>query len=162
MARYHMRRADREIKDPDELLRLIENGVYVTIALCRNDNPYLVTVNYSFDRSKRCLYFHAAREGLKMDFIKSNPRVWCQVLEDMGYVAGECEWDYRTVHISGSARIVDDMTEKRHALDLMIDKLEDHPEAVKKKHIDQANLEKVRVCRIDIAEMYGKESKRKH
>jgi hypothetical protein len=67
---YHVRRTDREIANQAELYEIIERNKYATLALCFNNEPYIVTLTYGFDKITKSLYFHCGKEGLKLDFIK--------------------------------------------------------------------------------------------
>ena len=49
MDRYHMRRQDRQINDETELSEIICRGKFAVLALCRNDEPYIVTLSYGYD-----------------------------------------------------------------------------------------------------------------
>lgn len=82
-------------------------------------------------------------------------------MEDLGYVSGECEHNYRSVMFSGRAEFVNDMNKKRRALGLMIDKLEDTPREAKKRLITKSSLEKVSIVRVKVLELSGKESVRR-
>jgi nitroimidazol reductase NimA-like FMN-containing flavoprotein (pyridoxamine 5'-phosphate oxidase superfamily) len=153
---YHMRRTEREILDEQELRSIVSRAKYMTVAMCKNSEPYLVTVNHVCDSEAKAIYFHCAKEGKKVEFLESNPRVFGEVMEDRGYVEGECDYDYRSVHFKGRASKVSDLTEKRKALDLMIEKLEKNPEVAKKEFIDKSSLMNVMIFRIDIETMTGK------
>ncbi len=67
---YHIRRKDREIIDQSELNQIIARNKYATLALCHNNEPYIVTLTYGYDKNTKTLYFHCSKEGLKLDFIK--------------------------------------------------------------------------------------------
>jgi nitroimidazol reductase NimA-like FMN-containing flavoprotein (pyridoxamine 5'-phosphate oxidase superfamily) len=41
--KYHMRRNDKEITDPSEMKKLLEKVKFVTIAMAKDNMPYLVT-----------------------------------------------------------------------------------------------------------------------
>jgi nitroimidazol reductase NimA-like FMN-containing flavoprotein (pyridoxamine 5'-phosphate oxidase superfamily) len=71
--KYHVRRMDREIKDPAKLERVLKETRYITIALCKDNEPYLVSLIHSYDEDAKCLYFHCASAGKKLDYIKVNP-----------------------------------------------------------------------------------------
>lgn len=153
---YHMRRKEREIVDKSEFFSIMSSAKFMTIAMCKDNTPYLVTVNHVCDQDAKAIYFHCAKAGKKMDFLNANPRVCGEVLEDRGYVVGECDYDYRSVHFSGKASMVADLSEKKKALNLMIEKLEKDPEEAKKAFIDQSSLKTVAIFRIDIESMTGK------
>ena len=156
--RYHMRRKDKEIKRRPEILNLIMKQEFMTIAMCRDNEPYLITVDYSFDKKKNAFYFHCASSGKKNDFLSSNPRVWGTIIEDLGYVQGECEHSYRSVHFWGKVSKVKNVREKTRALELMIDKLDDDPEQCRKDAITKDAVEKVEIIRIDAEGFTGKQS----
>ena len=73
---FHVRRKDREITDVDELRQVLKTTKYVTVALCRGDEPYLVSLSHGYDETKNCLYFHCAPEGKKLIYQKTNNNVW--------------------------------------------------------------------------------------
>jgi nitroimidazol reductase NimA-like FMN-containing flavoprotein (pyridoxamine 5'-phosphate oxidase superfamily) len=151
---YHMRRIEREIHDRAELLSIMSNARYITLAMCDRNEPYLVTVNHVFAPRAKAVYFHCARDGKKVAFLSKNPRVCGEAIEDRGYVEGECDYDYRSVHFYGKAAHVRDITEKRHALNLLIEKLEKDPESAKKEFIGRSSLAKVKVFRPTVPSNY--------
>lgn len=158
MTEYHLRRKELAIEDEGRMLDFLERGRYATIAVSKEDEPYLFTADYGFDRESMCIFLHCAKKGKKIDFIGANPVVWGQVIEDLGYVQGECSHCYRTVQFKGKAEFVTDIEGKREALQVMIGQLEDDPDKGKRDLIDQSGLEKVLIIRIGIEEMSGKES----
>jgi nitroimidazol reductase NimA-like FMN-containing flavoprotein (pyridoxamine 5'-phosphate oxidase superfamily) len=84
--KYHLiNRPDREITDEEEILRILKNGKYATLSLCKNNEPYIVTLSYGYEEQSNSLYFHCAKKGLKLVFIKNNPRVCATIIEDGGY-----------------------------------------------------------------------------
>jgi nitroimidazol reductase NimA-like FMN-containing flavoprotein (pyridoxamine 5'-phosphate oxidase superfamily) len=153
---YHLRREDRSMSEWSELLAVIDRQRHMTIAMAKDNNPYLATVNYAFDESSNCFYFHCASTGKKVDYLKSNSIVWGQILEDLGYMDGDCDYAYRTVQFRGESKLIVRGAEKRKALNLMIEKLEKIPAAAKKKFIKESSLSKVLTVRIDVTEMAGK------
>ena len=160
MKRYHMRRPEKHIKGRKRLLELLDSKDHVTIAMCKDNIPYLVTVNHYFDKKGPCIYFHCGSKGKKMDYLHANPVVWGQVMDDLGPVDGECDQEYRTVMFRGKVRFVERMQEKKRALELMISRLASRPAPVKNSLTD-ASLQRVAICRIDLLEMTGKESLKK-
>lgn len=154
MPRYHMFKKERAVDDPDVQKTVLKQGKYTTIALCRGAEPYIVTMNYGYDEPKHALYFHCARRGLKIEFIKQNPAVCATVIEDRGYHMGACEHAYRSVVLWGNMSVIDDPEEKKHGLDILINHLEDHPDIVKKRTLkDDSVVENVGILRLDITEM---------
>jgi len=156
METYHLRRSDKALEDKAELVRILKGQKHVTLALCADDQPYLVTMNHGYDEQEHCLYFHCAAAGKKVDIIRANPRVWGQALEDGGYLDGECDHAYRTVQFEGRAEFVTDLAEKRRALALMIEQLESSPEPVKARTLEPEKVAGVCIVRVRLGEMTGK------
>ena len=158
MEEYHLRRKDKAILDRKRMLDFLEGQKLVTVALSKDGKPYLFTADYGLDRKSKSIFIHCAKKGKKVDYIESNPVVWGQVMEDLGYVQGECDHKYRTVQFKGKAELVTDIEEKRKALNIMIDRLEDEPEKGKRELIDKSGLKNVLIIRIKIVGLSGKES----
>lgn len=158
MSEYHPRRPEKMISRQEELFEIIRGQKFMTLALCRDTEPYLVTVNYAFDPAENCFYFHCSPSGKKVDYLRANPKVWGQILEDRGYLHGACNHAYRTVQFNGYARFLENPEEKRRALCLMIEQLESDPLPVKKRFIEGSNLQNVAVCRVQVENMSGKKN----
>ena len=158
MGEYHLRRKDKAIEDEGLMLDFLENQELATIALSKDDKPYLFTADFGFERKTMSIFIHCASKGKKVDYIKNNPVVWGQVMLDLGYVQGECDHKYRTVQFWGKASFVTDMEEKRKALCVMIDQLEEDSDTGKKEYIQGKEFENVMIIRIGIEGLSGKES----
>ena len=156
MQAYHLRRSEKAITDPAEMWAIIAGQKFVTLALCKDNIPYLVTVNYGYDQAAECLYFHCAGEGKKMDYLRANAVVWGQIVEDNGYLDGKCDHAFRSVQFQGRVTFVENIDEKRRTLSLMIDRLESDPEAVKARLATDKALEKVTIGKVSIEAMTGK------
>lgn len=154
---YHLRRVDKEIQEEAALFDLLLSQKLMTLAMCRAGEPYLTAVNYAFDRKARHFYFHCAPVGKKIEFLKENPAVWGIVVEDRGYLDGQCDHAYRSVHFSGSAEFVTETAEKRRALELMLDQLESEPEPVKARAMTPEAVNGVCIVRIRATGFTGKQ-----
>lgn len=130
MQKYHLRRKEKAIEDGEELKAIIRGQKTMTLALSDGSQPYLVTMNYAFAEDQECFYFHCAQEGKKMQILRRNPLVWGQVLEDLGYIQGKCDHNYRTVQFKGKVEFLQDFEEKCHVLRMMVKQLEENPEAL--------------------------------
>ena len=153
-----MRRQDKAITDPIELEAVLVGQKLVTLAMCRDGEPYLVTMDYGYDPEERSLYFHCADAGKKLDFLRANPRVWGPVVEDLGYIAGECDHAYRSVHFSGRVELLGDPNDKRAALHLMMRKFEPEADVAKRTESMERSLAKAIVGRVSIEELSGKKN----
>ena len=156
--KYHMRRNDKEITDPSDMKKLLEKVKFVTIAMAKDNMPYLVTLSHGYDPEKNEVYFHSYAEGKKLDIIRVNPRVWGQGIIDLGYDTGECNHHYASVQFSGEATFVEDIEEKWDILAGMTRKLEVDPERLIETR-DRTAVMRTAVCKITIDHMTGKKSK---
>jgi len=155
-----IRRKEKEIKDKKELIWIVEEANYITVAMCSDNRPYLVTLNHGYDKSKNCIYFHCAQEGKKIDILTDNNHIWGQALVDKGYVQGMCDHLYATTQFSGRVTFVTDFEEKKHALTVMISALEEEPEKVIRKQLTNESVSNVGIGRIDIETMCGKKAEK--
>jgi nitroimidazol reductase NimA-like FMN-containing flavoprotein (pyridoxamine 5'-phosphate oxidase superfamily) len=159
MEKYHLRRSDKKIKNPEEIMAIIKRQEYLTLAMCRDNNPYLVTLNYGFHPARSCFYFHCANEGKKLDILKLNSRIYGQILENLKYKEGECSYAYRSVQFEGRVSWVTDTEEKKEALNLMVEKME-KPELIdltKTKFLTSSAVQNVCIGKITVNEFIGKE-----
>ena len=72
-----MRRKDREVTNIIEILQIIEKAKVLHLALFDADYPYIVPLHYGYEYKEGILifYMHCAKEGHKLDLIRSNPNV---------------------------------------------------------------------------------------
>lgn len=155
---HEMRRMEKAIADPAEVKAILARVKYVTVAMCGNGEPYLVTLSHGYDPGRNCIYFHCAREGKKIEILSVNNTVWGQAIDDGGYVDGKCDHLYSSVHFHGSVTFVENDEEKRRALAVMIRQLEPDPEPVLAAQVTNAAVAGVNIGRIDIDFMSGKRS----
>jgi uncharacterized protein len=91
MQKYHLHnRPNRELTHESDIIAILKKGRFAVISMCRNNEPYIVTLSYGYDVEKNSLYFHCVQKGLKLDFLSSNRKVCATVIEDGGYIMGEC------------------------------------------------------------------------
>jgi uncharacterized protein len=112
--------------DLDAITDLLNRAQVGRVATVSPDGtPYVVPVNFAFEGE--CIYFHCALEGMKLDYIKINPRVGFEADELIElYSSPErpcfCGSYYQSVIARGKAAIVTDREKKMHALWLLVDK----------------------------------------
>ncbi len=158
MLKYHMNRKEKEMIDQGVLNEILKQGKYVMIAMCRENESYIVTLNYGYDDIKNALYFHCSLKGLKLDFINRNPAVCATVIEDRGYKIGDCSQAYRSVVFWGKMHIIDDLDEKKHGINILLNHLEDNPDEVKSRSLKSDDVYKdVGILKLDITEITGKQ-----
>jgi uncharacterized protein len=156
---FHVRRRDREITDLDERRMVLKKTKYVTVALCMNNEPYLVALNHGYDQEHNCIYFHCAPEGKKLVYVKANPKVWGEAVLDFG-VTEECEYAYTSVHFSGKLTLVVDLAEKAHAMEVLVRQVSLNPEE-KLAKIKPEKLASTTVGKIEIDYLSGKKHQAK-
>ncbi len=155
---YHLRRIERDMPDRADQLAVLHGQKYLSLAMARDNRPYLVSLNYAFSEEENCFYVHSAPQGRKIDMLRANPHVWGQVIEDRGYIAGQCSHAYRSVMFEARAEFVADLAEKRRALALMI--LHADPEAaaaLQDRLVATSDLTQVAVIRLVVVSMGGKQ-----
>lgn len=121
-----------------------------------NGYPYTVPVNFAFEDGK--IYFHCAGTGHKWDAIRGNAKVSFCVVDRDDIAPEKFTTLFRSVIAFGKAAVIEDAVEKRHALDLLIEKYApDDPEA------GTAEIEKawqaVHVVAITIEQATGKQGR---
>lgn len=135
-----------------EILYNATNGV---LSLSDSDGvPYGVPVSYVYDGNK-CIYFHSAVKGHKIDCIRANSRCsFCVVGQDM-IIPEEFTTYFRSVIVKGSIHLVESRDEVMKGLLLLCAKYSPGvaPDAEISKCIGH-----VAVLRLDIDCITGKEA----
>jgi nitroimidazol reductase NimA-like FMN-containing flavoprotein (pyridoxamine 5'-phosphate oxidase superfamily) len=158
MNKYHMFKKEKEITDRSVLFEVLKRGKYSVVSLCRENQPYIVTMNYGYDEARKSLYFHSAFQGLKLEFLSQNPRVCATVIEDHGYKKDECSHAYRTVVFWGQMSLVEELSEKKHGMEVLFHHLEDDPDPIRARNFESdLDYKKVNILRLDIEDITGKQ-----
>lgn len=160
MEKYHMRRNDKEIKDEQSIVDILQTQDIVTISMCKENNPYLVTMDYYYAPEEDSLYFHCSSKGKKIDYLKANPAIWGEVLIDNGYIDGECSHAYKSVHFSGKTTFIESNETKRMILRKMIEKFEKEPQDLIDRFISYEKKLNVEIGKIQIEKKWGKLSQK--
>jgi nitroimidazol reductase NimA-like FMN-containing flavoprotein (pyridoxamine 5'-phosphate oxidase superfamily) len=155
---YHVRRSEREIADPAELEGIIGRCKICTLALAKDNEPYVVTLSYGWDRDRRALYFHCGKEGRKMDWLRANPRTSATIIEDLGYDQASCDHAYKSVVLDGRLIEVADTAEVRRAMELLIRQLHPADPELKLARLvaGDRGFDALRILRLDIGALTGK------
>ncbi len=158
---YHVRRRDKEIVEERVLKEILKRARYITIAMCRAGEPYLVTLNHGYDEERNLIYFHCAKEGKKLEFLRENPTVWGQAIIDFGYQEGECNHLYASAMFKGRVSFISEREGRLNALKAMIRHQDRNPERLFKRLEEwerNGTLGRALVGQIEIEEMTGKKS----
>ena len=107
-----MRQAQREIKDFDEKIKLLDKCQIIRLGLFDKDYPYIVPLSFGYEvkDGKLFIYFHCAKEGKKIDLISNNNKVCVEADILNGYKKTErgVTADYESIIAYGKAQEVFD------------------------------------------------------
>lgn len=116
-----MRRSDREVKKPEEILRIMKDCLVLHLALYGSETPYLIPVNFGMESDGWTLYFHGAMEGTKYRLIEADARAGFEMDHTGSLIVDEktgmCTMRYESVAGWGVLSEVADPGEKRLALE---------------------------------------------
>lgn len=121
-----MRRKDKEITDRKQINAILDNCDCCRIGFCDEGRVYIVPLNfgYSYEDETYTFYFHGAKEGRKIDLIKSSPMVGFELDTNYRVLENElaCAFSlgYQSVIGTGRISFVDEMQEKKKALTLIM------------------------------------------
>lgn len=154
MLNHPMRRAKNQITDPSEMEHVIRSARVMRLAMCLDDEPYVVPMSFGYDGAS--IFLHCAQDGLKLDILRRNPRVCCLFEHGLAFEPkgdSPCAWGfaYATVIVHGVAGPITDPAEKLAALQIITDQYSANGERV-----PADKIEKVEVWKIGILEMAGK------
>jgi nitroimidazol reductase NimA-like FMN-containing flavoprotein (pyridoxamine 5'-phosphate oxidase superfamily) len=147
-----MRRTDRQSSEAEarEILARAEYGVLATAG--GDGWPYAVPVNHVL--SGDALYIHSAQEGHKLDNIAAEERISFCTVASFQVLPETLSTLYESAVVFGRASVVSDASEKRRALELMMQRFNvPAPQAEKALRLWFA---KTTVIRVDIERITGK------
>ena len=151
-----MRRKEQEIHDKAVLDNIFQNGQICRIGIKGDEFPYIVSVNYGY--KDNTVFFHSACEGQKIEMLKENPNVCVQIDIDISIEETEvpCNWStkYKSVIGFGKAIFVNDMEEKKSALDIIVR----HYKKDIEENYPYSNLDKLCIIKIELSSITGKQS----
>lgn len=105
-----MRKAQREIRDINEVIGVLDRCQTIRLGLADEKFPYVVPLSFGWERigDKIFVYFHCAKEGKKVDLMKKNNAVCLEADILGGYVKTErgVTADYKSVIAYGHAEQV--------------------------------------------------------
>jgi nitroimidazol reductase NimA-like FMN-containing flavoprotein (pyridoxamine 5'-phosphate oxidase superfamily) len=151
-----MRRKDKEITDKNEIESIIEKATLCRIGLSENEIPYVIPVNFGYKDNK--IYFHSAPMGKKIEILKKNNNVCFEIDIDHELVMSDnicnSSMKYRSIIGYGKAFFIDDLNEKRDALNIIMN----HYTSNDSHDYNERLLKKLAIIRIKIHTMTGKKS----
>ena len=152
-----MTKRERQVTDRDQIVHILDTGKVLHLGLAVDNEPYVVPMNYGYtlEDDKLVLYLHSAVRGKKLDMIRENPRVFfemdCDRVPFEGKVACQYGLSYSSVMGRGTARIVEDVEEKKAAMSILM-----KTQTEKDFSFEDRLVSIVTVIRIDVAEFTAK------
>lgn len=148
-----MRRAEKQIKDQNEINEIITQSRVCRLAMVDGNQPYVLPLNFGYDFP--FLYFHSAAQGRKLDLIRKNPKV-CFVFDRLEKIKKNtlaCEWGaaFASVIGEGKAEILGTLEEKIQGMNTIMAQY-----SGRSHEFPQETLEKTAVIRVTISQMTGK------
>ncbi|WP_099467522.1 pyridoxamine 5'-phosphate oxidase family protein [Konateibacter massiliensis] len=150
-----MRRKRQELSFED-CIDVLKKGTSGVLAVAGDDDfPYAVPLSYVYEDSK--IIFHCAKTGHKLDAIARNNKVSFCVIDKDDVVPKEYTSYFRSVIAFGKARILDEETEKRTALEKLAERYS--PEEVEGR-MQEIEKQFKHVCMVEVTieHMTGKEA----
>ena len=121
-----MTRRERQITDETQIMDILDKGKVLHLGLAVDNEPYVVPMNYGYtkENGKLVIYLHSAVRGKKLDMIRMNPKVFFEIDCDLLPFESElpCQYgiSYSSVMGKGTARIVEDVEEKKQAMSILM------------------------------------------
>ena len=121
-----MRRKDRQVTQKEEILGILSRADACRVGFAAENIPYIVCMNYGYEwiNENPVLYFHCAHEGKKIDLLKQNNYVCFQMdtdhVLDFNAEKQYCTMDYSSITGMGYLEIVEDISERKKGLDLLM------------------------------------------
>ena len=152
-----MTKRELQITDLNEIKAILDTAKVLHLGLAVNNEPYVVPMNYGYtmEDGKLVLYLHSALRGRKLDMIRANSSVFFELDCDLTPFEGEkpCQYGlaYSSVMGRGTARIVEDVEEKKKAMSILM-----KTQTEKDFSFEDRLVSIVAVIRIDVLEYTAK------
>ena len=137
--------------DPAWLDAFFQRADEIFVSFSGGEFPYVLPLNFVWLDGH--IYLHCAFTGRKIDLIRQDGRAGFAAALDVTIVREQSTTWYKSVSGCGRVRIVEDMEEKRRALDALSLRYA----ARCPRPTPDAMLRRVNVLRIDVEDIRGKE-----
>lgn len=152
-----------------EMLKILEDVEYATLALCYENMPYSVPVNFVFLNG--ALYFHGAKRSRKMQMLEENSNISASIVQAYSLIpsyfsskeglACPATQFFKSISITGRASVVKESGKKAAVLEALMQKLQSEGgykplgNMVYEKAINATAIVKVSIDRIDLKTKLG-------
>ena len=151
-----MRRKDKEINDKATIEWILNEADFCRIAMCDGSKPYIVPLNFGYEDG--ILFFHSAKEGKKIDVLRTNNKICFEIDIKAELVKCEviCDWGmkYYSIVGEGIVDILTDIEEKKRGLNVISKKYAKNLEF----EYPISMLNNIEVLKVSILKMTGKKS----
>ena len=152
-----MTKRELQITDEAQIRNILNTAKVLHLGLAVDNEPYVVPMNYGYtmENGKLVLYLHSALRGKKLDMMRTNPKVFFEMVCDLVPFEGEkpCQYGlgYSSIMGCGTAQIVEDVEEKIKAMTALM-----KTQTGKDFSFNDRLVSIVAVVRIDVAEYTSK------
>lgn len=124
-----IRRKDRIVTEISHIIRILDEAKVLHLGLVDHGFAYIVPLYYGYicdwKNEKIVFYMHSAKVGRKIELISQNSNACVALETDVELISGNdtpCEYGsfYSSFIGQGVASIVEDMEEKKYALNLLM------------------------------------------
>ena len=152
-----MRRTDKEIADRRQVDEVIRGSLVCRVAMAKANAPYIVPLSFGYDGA--AIYLHTAPDGKKIEHFLANPQVCFEFERNVELRRDPqiaCKWTFGFESVIGYGTISElvEPAQKEHALNEIMRQY-----SGKTWPFESASVAKVRVWKIAITSMTGKQSK---
>ncbi|MCM1985538.1 MULTISPECIES: pyridoxamine 5'-phosphate oxidase family protein [Methanococcoides] len=144
----------KKIRDNKALEDILLDAQYLRLGLCSNEKPYIVPISFGY--KDNTIYLHSSRKGTKINLIKQNKNVCFEVDTFYETLPSDepCSYymKYQSIVGYGTATILEDEKEIKEGLKIIIDRYHN-----KEYSIDDLDLKRVAIIRIDIDDLHGRQ-----
>jgi uncharacterized protein len=151
---FRVMRRKKQLLSEAETIEILQSCTSGVLALSGdNDYPYAVPLSFAYKDGK--LFFHFAKEGHKIDSITKNNKVSFCVIHTDNVVQKTFTTHFRSVIVFGRVRILTEDSEKKYALECLVEKYSPDYIAEGQSEIER-DWNRVCVAEVQIEHMTGK------
>ena len=151
-----MRRKNQMLSQEESIAVLQKETSGTLAVLGDNGYPYAVPLSYVYYDNK--IYFHGAKVGHKIDAIQKHNKVSFCVIDQDDVISEEFTTYFKSVIAFGTARIIEDDTEKRSAIEKLTAKFSSDQSEQKRSEEITRHLSVLGIIEMTIEHMTGKQA----
>lgn len=148
-----MRRKDREVKQINDILKIIDKCKVCRIAMYDKQGLYIVPMNFGYKyNEKLTLYFHSSYEGRKLNALNQRVAFEMDCSHDLVVASSLCAYSYLYQSVIGEGKAIEVKdNEKNQALQLIMKHI-----ANKEYEFNDKMCQSVLVFKIEVDKLSGK------